>query len=159
MAVGVGLSLGLVADEDVDVRKDLVDLGLEELGDEGSREVHGEGLRNGKRVSLVSCSSRRVVAHLLVVSGVLGKNLGRLETVGKEEPAEVVELGLLNDLLDLGSLQVLGAERLGGSKGGAEGPVEAKDQWRILPAKAETHLSWPVMITAHAPVGFSSTTW
>jgi hypothetical protein len=43
--LGVGLSLGLVADEDVDVREDLVDLGLEELGNEGGGEVHGEGLQ------------------------------------------------------------------------------------------------------------------
>lgn len=93
----------------------------------------------------------------------LGKGLGRLEAVGEEESTEVVELGLLDDLLDLGGLEVLGAERLGGSKGGAEGPIEAsKLQLRALQpagAKAETHLSWPVMITAQAPVGLSSTTW
>ena len=51
VAGGVGLRLGLVSDENVDEGEDLVDLGLEELRDEGSREVHGEdlpGLDGGK---------------------------------------------------------------------------------------------------------------
>jgi hypothetical protein len=42
---GVSLGLGLVTDEDVNVGKDLVNLGLEELGNEGGGEVHGEGLQ------------------------------------------------------------------------------------------------------------------
>ena len=52
----------------------------------------------------------------------LGEDLGRLESVSEEETSEVVELGLVDDFLDLGRLEVLGAERLGGSKGGAERP-------------------------------------
>jgi hypothetical protein len=44
MAIGVGLCLGLVSDENVDKGHDLVDLGLEELGDERCGEVHREGL-------------------------------------------------------------------------------------------------------------------
>lgn len=46
---GVCLSLGLVTDEDIDVRKDLVNLGLEELRNERSRKVHSEGLSIGAK--------------------------------------------------------------------------------------------------------------
>jgi hypothetical protein len=81
-----------------------------------------------KSVSRRTGNQREGVTHLLVVSGMLSKSLGRLEAVGEEESTEVVELGLLDDLLDLGGLEVLGAERLGGSKGGAEGPVEVSQR-------------------------------
>ena len=47
VAGGVRLGLGLVSDENVDEGEDLVDLRLEELGDEGGGEVHGEDLRDG----------------------------------------------------------------------------------------------------------------
>lgn len=44
MGLGVSGSLGLVSDDNVAERKELVDLGLEELGNERGREVHGEAL-------------------------------------------------------------------------------------------------------------------
>ena len=44
MRLSVGSSLGLVSDDDIAEGEHLVDLSLEELGDERSREVHGEGL-------------------------------------------------------------------------------------------------------------------
>lgn len=44
MRLGVGSGLGLVSDDDVAEGDDGIDLSLEELGDERSREVHGEGL-------------------------------------------------------------------------------------------------------------------
>lgn len=44
VGVSVSLGLGLVTDENVNVGKDLVNLGLEELGNERGGEVHGEGL-------------------------------------------------------------------------------------------------------------------
>nr|GFD56517.1 hypothetical protein [Tanacetum cinerariifolium] len=43
--LGKGSGLSLVANEDVDVRKDLIERVLEELSDEGSRQVEDKGLR------------------------------------------------------------------------------------------------------------------
>lgn len=54
----------------------------------------------------------------------LGEDLGRLDTVSKEESTEVVKLGLVDNLLDFGSLEVARAELLSGPESGAEGAVE-----------------------------------
>ena len=60
MRLSVGSSLGLVSDDDVTEGEHLVDLSLEELGDERSREVHGEGLKRGmKRIEDASEKSAR----------------------------------------------------------------------------------------------------
>lgn len=125
VAVGVGLSLRLVADEDVDEGEDLVDLRLEELGDEGSGEVHGEDLQKRRRSSArFFLPPSGSYTHLVVIGGVLCEDLGRLDTVGEEEASEVEELGTIDEGLDLGGLEVSRLERLGGSKGGAERPSE-----------------------------------
>lgn len=100
MGLGVGGGLGLVSDDDVAEGEHLVDLGLEELGDERGRQVHGERLSR-------------------VGSG-LGELEGGLDTVGEEEASEVEELGLLDQRLDLGGGEVRGGEGLGSSEGGGE---------------------------------------
>lgn len=59
-------------------------------------------------------------AHLVLLSGLLGENESTLESVSKEESTEVVALGLLDEFLDLGLLEVRRRERFSGTKGSAE---------------------------------------
>jgi hypothetical protein len=55
--LGKGGGFGLVADEDIDVRQDLVERVLEELGDEGCGKVEDEDLP--KLVSAMHTSPQR----------------------------------------------------------------------------------------------------
>lgn len=87
-SLGVGGSLRLVADENVDVGEKLLKLDLEELGNEGSREVEDNSLAGGR-------------------SG-LGDLKGRLDTVGEEEATNVEELGAVDEGSDLGLARCAG---------------------------------------------------
>lgn len=128
MGLGVGSGLRLVADNDVAEGEELVDLSLEELGDEGSREVHGEDL-GGTRESGVTVSYWSSVAFLVIESHLArtGRALGELESglkaVGEEEASEVEELSLVDEGLNLGGVEVVDGERLRGAEGRAEGTV------------------------------------
>lgn len=51
VAVSVGLGLRFVANQDVNEGEKLVNLSLEELRDERSRQVHGEGLHLRRVIS------------------------------------------------------------------------------------------------------------
>lgn len=80
--------LVLVAEQEVPVGRGLVERVLEELRDEGRAEVQDEGL--------------------VVCGGVLGERHDRGHAHGQVEAADVVDLGRLDELPDLGRLEVLG---------------------------------------------------
>lgn len=128
MGGSVSLSFGLVTDEDVDVKEDLVNLRLEELRDERSGKVHSERLEgrtpSESAESLSATVIREEKAYLLGFSGSLGKNESTFETVSEEETSEVVTLGLVDEFLDLGLLEVGRRESFGGTEGSAEGSEE-----------------------------------
>lgn len=105
---GIGLGLTLVTKDNIHVGHDLIqDLG-EELGDEGSREVHGEGLVLG--------------------SGVLGDLMDTLGGDGQEVTLDVVDPGALDQVPGTVGLDVVDGELLGGRELGDEGAVVARDQ-------------------------------
>lgn len=56
-----GSGLGLIADEDVDVRKDLIERILEELRNEGSGKVENERLRSLSNYASFDCSQERTL--------------------------------------------------------------------------------------------------
>ena len=101
------LGLGLVADDQLGVGQDLVDLRLEELGNERRREVERERL-----------------AGLL---GVLRDNQRALDTVGEEEAADVEELGGVDRGLGLGRVEVRLVELLSRTEVGAQRAVVLGD--------------------------------
>lgn len=102
-SLSVRRGFALVANEDIDVRKNLFQLHLEELGNERSREIQHDRL-----------ASRR--------SG-LGDVQGALETVSQKVTLDVEELGVREELADLGGVEVRGRKHLGGAEGGAQGSV------------------------------------
>jgi hypothetical protein len=115
---GPRLSLGLVTDEDVDVGKDLLNLGLEELRDEGCGEVEGEGLYE-------ACSNTTLDDDEgptdLSSQGSIFCNLDdSLGAVGKEVALDVEELGGLDQRCNLCALKVRFFELLCRSEGGNE---------------------------------------
>ena len=89
------------------MRQEGLELSLEELGDEGGRQVEDDSLSLGRRR--------------------LGDLEGRLETVREEVALDVEELGARGQLGDLGGGEVSGGELLGSSEGGAERTVVAGD--------------------------------
>lgn len=105
--LGVGGGLGLVADDVVPVRGAGVERVLEELADEGGRQRQDEGLVAGGRL----------LAQLL--------DGGRAD--GEVVAADVVRLGVLDQLPDLGGLEVLDVVVVGGGEVGAHAPVVACD--------------------------------
>lgn len=121
MAVRVRFRFRFVPDQDVDVGEDLVNLGLEELGDERRREVHREDL-SAKRSKMLAqfLLSDDGDSYLVLSGGVLSEDLGGFNSVGEEEASQVEELGSVDESLDLGSLKVGRLERLGRSEGGAK---------------------------------------
>ena len=101
LRLGVRCSLGLVADQDIHVVQQLVELHLEELRNERRAQVESD--------------------DLAAAGGGLGDLDGGLDAVGKEETTDVEELGMVDVFLDLGLGEVRGGELFGGSKGGDEG--------------------------------------
>lgn len=101
MSFSVRRGLGLVSDQDVDVRQELIKGDLEELGDEGSAQVESDDLSS-------------------TGSG-LGNLHGGFDTVGEEETTNVEEFGVVDVFLDFGLGEVRGGELFGGSEGGDEG--------------------------------------
>lgn len=71
---------------------------------------------------------RRVWAHLLGFGSGLGENESTLETVSEEETSEVVTLGRVDELLDLGLLEVRRRERFSSTEGSAEGSERARER-------------------------------
>ena len=100
-----GASLGLVADNVVPVRGGLVELVLEELADERSREREHEGLVLG--------------------SGLLGESQDGGDRDGQVVTTDKVDLGLLDEVPVL--LQVLNLVAVGSSEIGAHATVVAGD--------------------------------
>lgn len=135
MSGGVSLSFRLVTDEDVNVRKDLVNLRLEELRNEGSGKVHSEGLQHRgrrSRVSRLSVQSRRGrETDLVQLSSLLGEDESALESVSEEESTEVVALGLFDEFLDFGPFEVRRREGFSSTKFSAEGSVEIPNESQV----------------------------
>lgn len=137
MSGGVSLGFGLVTDENIDVGKDLVNLGLEELRNERSGKVHGEGLQRGEgdRASAdcdYSIQSRRGrETDLVLLSSLLGEDESALESVSEEESTEVVALGLFDEFLDLGPLEVRRREGFSSTEFSAEGSVEIPNESQV----------------------------
>lgn len=108
MGNGIGLGLTLVTKDNIHVGHDLIqDLG-EELGDEGSRQVHGEGLVLG--------------------SSVLSDLKDTFRGDGQEVTLDVVDLGTLDQVPGVVTLDVVDGEFLSGRELGDEGAVMARDQ-------------------------------
>lgn len=105
---GVGLGLTLVTKDNIHVGQDIIQNLGEELGDEGSREVHGEDLVLG--------------------GSVLGDLENALGGDGQEETLDVVDLGVLDQVPSLLSLDVLNSQLLGSRQLGDQGAVVARDQ-------------------------------
>lgn len=104
---GVGLGFGLVTEDEVGEGDDALKLSLEELGDEGGREVEGEDLASG----------RCLLAELL----------HGLDTVGEEESTNVEQLSTVDDLGDLRGRQMRLLEHLSSTQSGDKGSVMASD--------------------------------
>jgi hypothetical protein len=101
VASSVSKGLRLVTDEVVPVLLGTVHLFLEELAEEGSRKVHGE--------------------NLVGRCGVFGELLDSWGTDGQVETTDVIDLCGLNELPDLGGLEVLNLVLVGGGKLGNQG--------------------------------------
>lgn len=104
---GIGSSLGLVSNQNVDIGQELLELDLEELGNKGGREVEDD--------------------DLALSTGLLGNLEGRDDTVSQEESSNVKELCIVQQGLDLGLLKVVRGELFSSLKGGAERPVVTSD--------------------------------
>lgn len=104
---GVGSSLGLVSDQNVNVREESLELDLEELRDEWSRQVEDDGF-----------TPRR---------GSLGDLDGGFDTVGEKVAFNVKVFGAGQELLDLWFGEVVWGKRLGSSESSDEGSVVARD--------------------------------
>jgi hypothetical protein len=115
----------LIANEDVDVRQDLVERVLEELRDEGCGEVKNEGLR--KLVPAIYQFASTVRAYLVLRSSLLGKRLDGWYTNGQVEATDVEDLRILDLLPDAVLLQVLDLVVVGSRQVGAERTVVAGD--------------------------------
>ena len=153
MAGSVGLGFRLVSDENVNKRQELVDLGLEELRNEGSRQVHGEGLDREMGVSTAQWDEVSE-SHLFVVERVLSELLGRLESVSQEETTEVVDLGAFDQSLDGRGLEVSRFKVFRSSESSAEGSIGSRVSREYYDdTQGWTDRSWPVITTAQAPVG------
>lgn len=105
---GIGLGLTLVTKDNIQVGHDIIKNLGEELGDEGSREVHGEDLVLG--------------------GSVLGDLENALRGDGQEETLDVVDLGVLDQVPGLLGLDVLNSQLLGSRQLGDQGAVVARDQ-------------------------------
>lgn len=141
LSFSVRRGLGLVSDQDVDVRQELVKGDLEELGDEGSAQVESDDLS--------STGSGLSDFH------------GGFDTVGQEETTNVEEFGVVDVFLDFGLGEVRGGELFGGSESGDEGS-DGSEGFSVMQRESmdtQTYRSWPVKTTAQAPVFSSSTTW
>lgn len=115
--------LGLVSDQDIDVRQDRVELVLEELRDEGSREVENKGLHD------LACFflQRAVPYHLVVLGSVLGQGQNGRHGDSQVVTTDVEDLGTLDVLPHFRLLQMVDIVEVGGSKVGAKGAVVAGD--------------------------------
>jgi hypothetical protein len=93
------LGFGFVADDDVAVGEDCLQLSAEELGDEGRREVQNEGLKRGWdiRSDRSGLGETRLgdQKYLGVVRRMFAELEHRLCTVSKEEALDVEEFGSL----------------------------------------------------------------
>lgn len=69
------------------------------------------------------------MTDLVVLSRGLGELESALEAVSEEETAEVVRLGSLDQLLDLGLVEMSRRERLGGAELRAERAVHKGQRW------------------------------
>ena len=105
---GVRGGLALVSDQNVDVGEERLELHLEELGDEGSRQVQDDSLAMG--------------------ASTLGDLESRLDAVGQEVTLDVEVLGPVEELGNLGLGEVVRGELLGGSEGRHERSVVVRDK-------------------------------
>jgi hypothetical protein len=122
---GEGGGFGLVADQNVDVRQDLVERVLEELRDEGCGKVEDELLH---QVILRISPNRVMSGTYLVLSGsFLSKRLDGWHADSQVEATNVEDLSILDLLPDALLLQVLDLVVVGGSEIGAHGAVVAGD--------------------------------
>lgn len=138
MAGSVSLGFRLVTNEDINVGEDLVNLRLEELRDERSGKVHSERLKVPTTSESAEGSNTRSImeglAYLLGFRSSFSKNESTFETVSEEETSEVVALGVPDECLDLGLLEVRRRESFGGTEGSAEGSEEQgrEDQLHLI---------------------------
>lgn len=110
--LGVGQNLRLVTNDVVPVDRGSIKGLLEELGQEGSRQVHGE--------------------DLVGLSSVLTQGLDGRGADSQVETTNVVDLGLLNKLPVLGLLKMLELVVVSGSQISGQGAVGAVDQGSAL---------------------------
>lgn len=83
----------------------------------------GRGVREGESAAALRgelMHDPSEPTHLVLLGGVLGEDEGALEAVREEEAAEVEVLGALDQVLDLGLVEVRRRKRLGGAEGRAE---------------------------------------
>ena len=109
---GVLLGFGFVPDDDVGVGEDLLQLGSEELEDEGRGEVEGQGLRVRVRCD----EGGRGGSYLVVVRRVLAQLEHRVNAVREEEPLDVKHLGTLHEWGNLRRREMRHLELLGGTQ-------------------------------------------
>ena len=107
MRLGVSGGLGLVRNQDIDVRHDLVETFLEELSNERRRQVQNERLVLGGRL--------------------LSQSQNGLNGDSQMVAADVEELCVLDLLPDLGLLQMVHLVQIRGSEVGAQRTVVARD--------------------------------
>ena len=133
VALRVDTSLSLVADGVVSVRENTVQLLLEELGDERSGQGEHEGL-DGTIVSasLLNVDIESVYRYLVLGSSLLSKGQDGRDTDSQVETTDEVVLGLLDEVPDVGLLQVLELVLVGSSKVSAQAAVVASDDSTTL---------------------------
>lgn len=121
--LGVRRRLGLVADDVIPVLRAGVQRVLEELGDEGRRHVDDQRLVVGGRFLAEGLDGGR--ADYLTVSYLLGIKEQQIRGIstGEVVTTDVVELGILHQLPDLGALQVVEVVVVRGTQVSAQAAV------------------------------------
>jgi hypothetical protein len=121
LSVGGGLSL--VADDVVPVGRGLVELLLEELGNEGCVKGESEGLYWSVSLAVISLMSNR--SYLVLLGSLLGQSHDSGHADSKVVATDKVCLALLDDVPVL--LQVVKLVAVGSSKVGDQAAVVASD--------------------------------
>ena len=132
VALGVGTSLGLVAEGVVGVGQNGVELVLEELRDEGSGQREHEDLVGVSGLDISWDVDGGEQTNLVLGSGLLTQSLDGRDAHRQVVATDVVHLGLLGEGPDVGLLQVLELVLVGGSQVGAHATVVSGDDHTTL---------------------------
>lgn len=129
VALGVGTSLGFVAESVVRVGQDSVELFLEELRNERSGEGKHEDLYLANLVSIAqkNLDQKSKNTYLVLRCGLFSEGQDSGNGDRQVVTTNVVNLGLLNQRPDVGLLQVLGLVLVSRSKVSAHAAVVAGD--------------------------------